>query len=189
MIISEEPRVLLLMILMPKAHLMIGKLITVYFIIIWSTFIYSMENLPNSNLRNSSAFKAIIQAIKENTVAFESDLQAIKPYINVVNQDWGFWENTTLLSYAVEFGRKTMVEKLLALGADINRSNPNRITPLMVAAYKGNTEIAQLLLSHHADPTIRRIGIRETASMMAAREGYDALAVFLKNEEIKFRKL
>lgn len=139
-------------------------------------------NLPG----NAPEFKTILQAIKDDAPVLESDLVAIKPNINEVL----FWDNQTLLMYAIEYGRKSVVEKLIAYGADVNAASPYRITPLMIAASKGNVELVQLLLFHNADPTIQRKLIRRgSASTMAADAGHHELAKLLKNEENKIRKL
>lgn len=144
-----------------------------------------MEHVVDSKLTNDSNLNAIIKAIKEDTALAESDLQAIRLRINKVI----FWDNNTLLMYAVEYNRKSIVQQLISLGADVNQGNTHRITPLMIAAQTGNRQMVELLLSFKADPTVIRLGMRQTAAQMAAEKGYQELAYLLKSEESKFRKL
>src|SRR5262249_35010175 len=55
---------------------------------------------------------------------------------------------------AVRQGRARSVELLIAAGAPVNPSRTSAI-PLHVAAYYGHTEVARILLDHHADVRAR----------------------------------
>jgi ankyrin repeat protein len=51
-----------------------------------------------------------------------------------------------------------MVETLLEHGAEVNQSNGNGTTPLMMACKKRSIELVRLLLRYNADPEIRNFG-------------------------------
>lgn len=59
-------------------------------------------------------------------------------------------EEEQLLSVAVGRGNKEMVEYFLSLGVDVNRADRKLITPLHVAFYCNQLEIAQVLMEHKA---------------------------------------
>lgn len=77
------------------------------------------------------------------------------------------------LMLAVQSGSRPAVETLLALGAAVNASMEG-MTALMVAARRGDTPMARLLLRAGADPRLR-CGWR-AASDYADYYGYDGLA-------------
>jgi len=58
------------------------------------------------------------------------------------------------LLHAIHKGQIHSIEALLDGGADINRLSGDGITPLMMAAGYGYTDIVQLLLRHGANPRI-----------------------------------
>lgn len=60
--------------------------------------------------------------------------------------------NKTLLSYAAEKGRLTVVELLVKMGADVNLKHGSSRTPLLYAAAKGHEAIVEMLLENDADP-------------------------------------
>lgn len=51
---------------------------------------------------------------------------------------------------AVHYGNKALVEKTLRNGTDVDITNQNGQTPLMIASMTGNIEIALLLLERGA---------------------------------------
>jgi ankyrin repeat protein len=76
---------------------------------------------------------------------------------------------------AVVAGDLTRVEALLASGADPNPFDAEGRTPLMLAAERGEEEVAQVLLAGGADPTLTdRLG--ESALTKAAAHGHRRLA-------------
>jgi ankyrin repeat protein len=61
----------------------------------------------------------------------------------------------TPLLHAIHKHQNASVAALIDAGADVNRPDAKRLTPLMMAAGYGYDDTVQLLLSRHADPTIR----------------------------------
>jgi ankyrin repeat protein len=63
-----------------------------------------------------------------------------------------------LLNEAVKREDVFEVKRLLEAGQDANSGDAHGITPVMVAASRGNTALLQLLLDAGADPNVRRPG-------------------------------
>ena len=57
----------------------------------------------------------------------------------------------THLHHAAKYGRKEVVELLIAKGADVNAKRNNGQTPLHRAAGGGHKEVAELLIDNGAD--------------------------------------
>ena len=51
---------------------------------------------------------------------------------------------------AAAMGDTAKVNELLSTGADVNERNSHGVTALMAAAYKGNTELARLLIQQRS---------------------------------------
>ena len=62
--------------------------------------------------------------------------------------------NWTPLLHAIHTHQTASVQALLDGGADVNRPSGNKLTPLMMAAGYGYTDIVRLLLQRGADPRI-----------------------------------
>ena len=73
--------------------------------------------------------------------------------------------NWSPLLHAIHTGQLRSVEALLDSGADVNRLSGDGITPLMMAAGYGYTDIVQLLLKRGANPRI------------ADRDGFHAIDI------------
>ncbi len=67
------------------------------------------------------------------------------------NQRWGV-NHWTPLMHAIHKYQKASVEALLAGGADVNAAGPNGMTPLIMAAGYGYSDIVRILLAKGADP-------------------------------------
>ncbi len=80
-------------------------------------------------------------------------------------------EGRTRLHVSALEGNAAAAERLLASGADVERTLDNGVTPLMMAAFKGNREIVQLLLKAGAD--VRRTTPRGTTALHYAAAGGD----------------
>lgn len=79
----------------------------------------------------------------------------------------------TLLE-AVTAGDREAARKLLDEGCFADDGGPGGITPLMIAAERGDVEMVDLLLARGADPRLRD-GSRDTALLKAAAQGHGHL--------------
>ncbi|MBI5960936.1 MAG: ankyrin repeat domain-containing protein [Chloroflexi bacterium] len=78
----------------------------------------------------------------------------------------------TALMQAVKSNNVEQVKKLIADGVNINEPDASRDIPLIMAAYKGHTEIVRLLLEAGADVTALDPGMKATALHAAAYAGH-----------------
>ena len=72
-----------------------------------------------------------------------------------------------------------MIQCFQAKGADVNDQNKEESTPLIMASYNGNLEIARILIRNGADVNVQN-GDDETPLILAERYGYVELANFLQ---------
>lgn len=96
--------------------------------------------------------------------AFEGHLECVKLLTSAgapLELDGTGWSP---LSYAAFAGRKDVAEYLIGQGAKVNARAPNSMTPLMLAARNGHTDMVKLLLDNHADRELK------TADNKTARE-------------------
>jgi DivIVA domain-containing protein len=75
------------------------------------------------------------------------------------------------------------VEEILASGASPDAANPKGETPLMVAAYHGDSKIARALLEAGADPNIKEKEWGVTALMYASFKGNLTIVEMLLNKK------
>ena len=62
--------------------------------------------------------------------------------------------NKTLLHLATEKGYVPIVKELIAMGADVNSQDDNKLSPLHVASQEKHNEVMKLLLEMGADPNV-----------------------------------
>ena len=79
-------------------------------------------------------------------------------------------DGTNALHWAVFHHNQAALEKLIAAGIDVNRTNAYQVSPLSLACELGHEEAALTLIEAKADIESQRIG-RETPLMLAARNG------------------
>jgi ankyrin repeat protein len=94
----------------------------------------------------------------------------------------------TTLMQAVNHNDITRVKTLIQQGTDVNELDANQDAPLVMAAYKGHTEIVQLLLEAGADVTARDPGMKATALHAAAYAGRTEAAQLLLQYHIDIDK-
>src|SRR6201989_1006269 len=76
----------------------------------------------------------------------------------------------TLLMLASYYGHESAVAALIARGADVDRHNNRRQTPLAGAVFKNDITIIDLLLSADADPLAGSPSALETARFFEREE-------------------
>lgn len=85
----------------------------------------------------------------------------------------------TALMNAVNNNDSSKVKDLIAQGVNINEADASGDSPLIMAAYKGYTEIVRLLLEAGADVTVVDPGMKATALHAAAYAGRTEAAKLL----------
>ena len=94
----------------------------------------------------------LVAAVKACNSAVVSRLLALGADANARNE---LDDRDSALHYACLEGDLPIVRILLAEGAEVNAQNQQKMTPLIYALQAGHVEVAQLLLSAGADPTLR----------------------------------
>ena len=94
----------------------------------------------------------------------------------------------TALMKAVQANDLARVKDLIAQGADVSALDENQDAPLIIAAYKGYTDIVRLLLEAGADITAVDPGMKATALHAAAYAGRTAAARLLIEHGIDIDK-
>ena len=84
----------------------------------------------------------------------------------------------SLLKAAAE-GSISRCRQLLASGCDGGEVNSNGVTPLLIAAYFGHTDVCQLLLDHGELNLEERDPLGNTALMLAAMTGRESTVALL----------
>jgi ankyrin repeat protein len=92
------------------------------------------------------------------------------------------------LMKAVEHDDVDRVRALIAEGVNVSALEPNGDAPLVMAAYKGHTEIVRLLLEAGADVTAVDPGMRATALHAAAYAGRTDAARLLIEHGVEIDK-
>lgn len=88
-----------------------------------------------------------------------------------------------LLFEAARLGRADIIPLLAKQGADLNGYNERGFTPLILAAYNGQAEAVDTLISNGADPCKPDANQGNTAQMGVAFKGNDGLAARLLKEK------
>lgn len=90
-------------------------------------------------------------------------------------------QNQPLHAAVAGSGEPRIVTALLAARAGVNASDGGGYTPLHLAAFRGDLELARILLTHGADPR-RKADDGTTALTLAERQGHQDLARWLRGE-------
>lgn len=94
----------------------------------------------------------------------------------------------TALMTAVNNNDGSAVKKLIAQGVNVSELDSNQDAPLVMAAYKGYSEIVRLLLEAGADVTAVDPGMKATALHAAAYAGRTEAAKLLVQHKIDIDK-
>ena len=94
----------------------------------------------------------------------------------------------TVLMNAVKNNDIALVRELINRGINVNELDVNKDAPLIIAAYKGYTEIVKLLLKAGADVSVVDPGMKATALHAAAYAGNAEVAKLLIEYKIDVNK-
>src|SRR5918996_3567829 len=94
----------------------------------------------------------------------------------------------TVLMNAVKNNDIALVRELINRGINVNELDVNKDAPLIIAAYKGYTEIVKLLLKAGADVSVVDPGMKATALHAAACAGNAEVAKLLIEYKIDVNK-
>jgi uncharacterized protein len=94
----------------------------------------------------------------------------------------------TALLHAVKNNDIALVKELIKQGINVNELDVNKDAPLIIAAYKGSTEIVKLLLETGADVSVVDPGMKATALHAAAYAGNAEAAKLLIEYNIDIDK-
>ena len=135
----------------------------------------SLKNKLGVTAARCAATDDIAELIQRHAIQTSPDSQQ---HETAAQQDQQKNTNLQPLLDACDQGDIVKVQKLLADGADVNQCDDKHTTALIVASYRGHTEIVKLLLASHANPDIQGFdGV--TALICAAYCGYRDIAKLL----------
>lgn len=83
------------------------------------------------------------------------NLDDVRSLLNAGSNPNGVYHTNTALTYAARDGFLDIARILIDAGANVNWIDGEGVTPLILSSFKEHVELAQLLLDHGADPTIR----------------------------------
>jgi ankyrin repeat protein len=154
----------------------------------WQDLVERVNLLASaSHPETTEPFLAAFRALERGDVATLSGLLRRQPQLA---QDRGTNGNT-LLNLAVSIGAKvkrglalSMVETLLAAGADVNQGNDRGSTPLHQAAYSNQSEIAAALIERGADLDLEAHGSGGTPLIFALFWGHREVADVLGSHSV-----
>lgn len=131
--------------------------------------------LKEAEKNNQSREKQRIAEKKEHQAALENArIEGIRKAIRFFNIDTGYYDDLSdtysPLIQAVLDNDEEMFAALLAEGADVDQTDNDNNTALMIAAKNGKTKIVTMLLDHHADTTLENDD-EETALIIARNNG------------------
>ena len=112
----------------------------------------------------------LIEAVRTDNTAAVTRLLATDIPIDTPQPD-----GATALHWAVYRNAPTMVEQLIAAGADVNAASSQDVRPLTLAILNRSTALVTVLLDAGADPNRGK----ETAMMTAAHSGHQEIMALL----------
>ena len=134
------------------------------------------QNLTKSEAEvDFNSLSAINAAIENNDAKTLRLILDSRPNLNLNNLDY---YGETLLTKSVGGKKENVAIALLDAGADINISNINNETPLIVAINKNMSEFAKYLIARGADMNKRDL-FQDTALLIAIKKKNAPMALFL----------
>jgi ankyrin repeat protein len=110
------------------------------------------------------------------------------PVFQSINLQFDWRYVMTALMNAVKNNDVALVRELIQQGVNVNELDANKDASLIIAAYKGYTEIVKLLLEAGADVSVVDPGMQATALHAAAYAGHAQAAKLLIEHNIDIDK-
>ena len=138
----------------------------------WTTIVFVMATLFIASTivaTNTIQYSANVNKVDETSIYMAKSAMENTLYNNA----------TTALHSAAMEGKTKVVQKLIAIGQDINAMDTNGTTPLHGAALEGQLETAKLLLQKGADVNLEDEN-GNTPLFMASFHNHEAMMDILK---------
>lgn len=84
----------------------------------------------------------------------EGDVATVQSLLDAGTDSNLIYHTNTALTYSARDGHTDIARALIDAGADVNWIDGEGVTPLILAAFKGHVELAELRLAHDADTTV-----------------------------------
>ena len=176
----------------PKTWLTILACIPLLLLVLWTVKNIYVPSKPKKAKSIKIATRQTPQQLAEEatTALRNNDTQAFFDLLstkisdpNIVNS-----HGDSLLLAAATLGNVEAVERLLALGADVNQQNYNtRDTAVLRSVYMGHDNITQLLVYEHADLNLPNNYRQTPMGLAVEKQNYNLVNLFLlgKTEDEK----
>lgn len=140
-----------------------------------------LSKKADTNAIDNNGYTALMVAAENRRPGIIKALVPAGAKIDAKNTKWG----TNALMIASIKGDADSVEALLNGGANVNDTDNNGYTALMLAAEKGHMGVVKKLVEYRADRKIRNTKWHVTASYIASHTGHREIAAFLNRKERK----
>lgn len=170
----------------PKTWLTILACIPLLLLVLWTVKNIYVPSKPKKAKSIKIATRQTPQQLAEEatTALRNKDTQAFFDLLstkisdpNIVNS-----HGDSLLLAAATLGNVEAVERLLALGADVNQQNYNtRDTAVLRSVYMGHDNITQLLVYEHADLNLPNNYRQTPMGLAVEKQNYNLVNLFLQN--------
>ncbi|MEM9002941.1 MAG: ankyrin repeat domain-containing protein [Cyanobacteria bacterium P01_F01_bin.86] len=129
----------------------------------------------------SEALPASPPPLIEATLA--GDVETVRSLLQEGTDPNLVYHTNTALTYAARDGFIAIARVLIDAGAEVNWIDGEGVTPLILASFKNHVELAELLLDHGADVTVRDQWDRTALDYALRRGEADAIAQLLQRSK------
>lgn len=134
----------------------------------------SIQSADISRTIAKNAMPSLIEATLAN------DVERVKSLLQNGIDPNTIYHTNTALTYAARDGFVEIAKLLVASDADINWIDGEGVTPLILASFKNHLAIAELLLNHGADKTVKDQWNRDALDYTLRRGKEDPIAQLLQ---------